>query len=408
MRLLLFEDEYTRRLNPLVHLRPVYDLIFGIRTIREKYQNIFEEEFETLHCREELAAVMMAQNPKAEINSYSADKYVLINGRSIITESVLQSIDDSEDALYLKDGVIAAAVLSGSNIDQLRAVKGKLLSRKDFPDLHEKEIECTWINYPWNLFLENGKEIIREFEGPGIHGKVHNGVNMLNDENIFIAEGAVIKPGVMLDAEEGPIIIDVDAHIMANAYLQGPLYIGKNSIIKAGAKIYEGTTIGDFCKVGGEVEEAIFHSYSNKQHDGFLGHSYLAMWVNLGAGTNNSDLKNNYGNVKFYVEGESLDTGTMFCGLVMGDHSKSGINTMFNTGTHVGISSNLYGSGFPPKFVPSFSWGGAEEMTTHQIDKAVATARLVMARRDVEMSSEEEALLKDVFEKTAPDRATYD
>lgn len=407
MRSVLFEDEHTRRLNPLVHLRPVYDLKFGIRTIREKYQKIFKDEFETLHCREELAAVMTNQNPKAEINSYSADKYIFINGRSIITESALKTIDESEDALYLNDGVVAAAVLSGGNIDEIRALKGMLLSRKDFPDLPEKEIECTWINFPWNLFLENGDEITREFEGPGIHGKVHNGVNMLNEENIYIAEGAIIKPGVALDAEEGPIIIDANAHIMANAYLQGPLYIGENSIIKAGAKIYEGTTIGEFCKVGGEVEESIFHSYSNKQHDGFLGHAYLAMWVNLGADTNNSDLKNNYGNVRFHVEGESIDTGTMFCGLVMGDHSKSGINTMFNTGTHVGIASNVYGSGFPPKFIPSFSWGGAEGMTSHQIDKAVVTARLVMARRNVELSSEEEALLKDVFEKTASDRAAY-
>jgi len=391
----------------LVHLRPVYDLKFGIRTIREKYQHIFNEEFETLHCREELVAVMTKQNPKAEINSYSADRYVFINGRSIITESVIQTIDESEDAIYLNDGVVTAAVLSGTDIEQIRAAKGKLLSRQDFPELPERQIECNWINFPWNLFLENGSEITREFEASGIHGKVHEGVNMLNRENIYIAEGAVMKPGVVLDAEEGPVIIDSNAQIMANAYLQGPVYIGESTVIKVGAKIYEGTTIGEFCKVGGEVEESIIHSYSNKQHDGFLGHAYLAMWVNLGAGTNNSDLKNNYGNVRFYVEGESIDTGTMFCGLVMGDHSKSGINTMFNTGTHVGIASNVYGSGFPPKFIPSFSWGGAEGMTGHKIDKAVATARLVMARRNVEMSSEEEDLLKDVFEKTSSERDEF-
>lgn len=388
----------------MVHLRPVYDLKFGIRTIREKYQIIFKEEFETLHCREELVAVMTKQNPKAEINSYSADKYFFINGRSIITKSVIEAIDESEDALYLNDGAVAAALLSGNNIERIKSAKGDLLSRQDFPNLRENEIECNWINYPWNLFLENGSEIIREFEGAGIHGKVHEAVYMISEENIYIAEGAVIKPGVVLDAEKGSIIIDSNAHIMANAYLQGPVYIGKNSTIKVGAKIYEGTSIGEFCKVGGEVEESIIHSYTNKQHEGFLGHSYLAMWVNLGADTNNSDLKNNYGNVSFYVEGESIDTGTMFCGLVMGDHSKSGINTMFNTGTHVGIASNVYGSGFQPKFVPSFSWGGAEGMTSHQIDKALSTARLVMARRNVEMFPEEEDLLRDVFEKAASER----
>jgi UDP-N-acetylglucosamine diphosphorylase/glucosamine-1-phosphate N-acetyltransferase len=154
------------------------------------------------------------------------------------------------------------------------------------------------------------------------------------------------------------------------------------------------------CKVGGEVEGAIIHSFSNKQHDGFLGHAYLGMWVNLGADTNNSDLKNNYGTVKVVIDGTQVDTGSMFMGLVMGDHSKSSINSMFNTGTVVGVSSNVFGSGFPPKSVPSFAWGGSEGMTTYEIERALDVARRVMGRRKVELTKAEEAVLRSVFEQT--------
>jgi UDP-N-acetylglucosamine diphosphorylase/glucosamine-1-phosphate N-acetyltransferase len=161
------------------------------------------------------------------------------------------------------------------------------------------------------------------------------------------------------------------------------------------------------CKVGGEVEGSIFQGYSNKQHDGFLGHSYICEWVNLGADTNNSDLKNNYGNVKVYVDGKIVDTGHQFVGLFMGDHSKAGINTMFNTGTVVGVSSNVFGAGFPPKFIPSFSWGGADKMIEYDIEKAVETAKAVMKRRDIKMTKEYETLLRKIFMETAPERSLF-
>jgi len=219
-----------------------------------------------------------------------------------------------------------------------------------------------------------------------------------------IGEGTKVKPGVVLDAENGPIYIGSNATIFSNAVIEGPAFVGDRSLIKIGAKIYENTSIGEVCKVGGEVEGSIIHSYSNKQHDGFLGHAYLGMWVNLGADTNNSDLKNNYGNVKMVIDGKAVDTGSMFMGLVMGDHSKSSINTMFNTGTVVGVSSNVYGSGFPPKAVPSFAWGGGGELTTYEIGKAIDVARRVMGRRKMELSPVEEAVLRHVFEQTKNER----
>jgi UDP-N-acetylglucosamine diphosphorylase/glucosamine-1-phosphate N-acetyltransferase len=209
----------------------------------------------------------------------------------------------------------------------------------------------------------------------------------------------------VLDAENGPIYIGKNVKILPNAVIEGPAYVGDGSLIKVSAKIYENTSIGPVCKVGGEVEASIIHAFSNKQHEGFIGHSYLGTWVNIGADTNNSDLKNDYGNVKVYVDGELIDSGSMFVGLIMGDHSKSGINLMFNTGTVVGVSCNIYGSGLPPKFVPSFSWGGAQDgFVTYRIDKAIEVARRVMARRNVQLTEIDEKLFRKIFELTEEER----
>jgi len=210
-------------------------------------------------------------------------------------------------------------------------------------------------------------------------------------------------PGVVIDAESGPVWIDDHAQIMPQAVLEGPLAVGANSIIKVGAKIYENTTIGPVCKVGGEVEESIFQSYSNKQHDGFLGHSYLGSWINLGADTNNSNLKNNYAEVQIwnYPQERLISTGRQFCGLIMGDHSKCGINTMFNTGTVIGVSANIFGSNFPRNFIPSFSWGGASGFITYALDKASETADLVMNRKNEDYTDEDRKIMKHIFEITS-------
>jgi len=178
-------------------------------------------------------------------------------------------------------------------------------------------------------------------------------------------------------------------------------------MMKIGAKIYGGTSVGEMCKVGGEVEGTIIHGYTNKQHDGFLGHSYIGKRVNLGAGTNNSDLKNNYGRVKVFVDGDFVDSGRMFVGLTMGDHSTTGIHTMFNTGSVVGVCCNVFGAGFPPKFIPSFSWGGGKEFSEYDLPKGIETARRMMARRQVEMGKSYEKMLRDVYRKTAEYRKRF-
>jgi UDP-N-acetylglucosamine diphosphorylase/glucosamine-1-phosphate N-acetyltransferase len=229
-------------------------------------------------------------------------------------------------------------------------------------------------------------------------------VHTIKPENIFIGKNAVVKPGVVLDASNGPIIIEEDVEIFPNAVIEGPCFIGKGSKIKSCATIYENVTIGNTCKIGGEVEQSVFMPYSNKQHSGFIGHAYIGSWVNLGADTNNSDLKNNYSTVKATIGGKEIETGLQFLGLMMGDHSKSAINTMFNTGTVVGFSCNIFGPGFPDKYIPSFSWGGAESMTTYDVNKSMQTAKVVMSRRKVEFTKADEEVFKTVFELTSNER----
>ena len=283
-------------------------------------------------------------------------------------------------AAHVADGVLDGAELLG--------------------ELPSRDVRAVLIEFPWDAVHRNGAMLSADFNrligNANREGTVHNGVQMLNPRSVHIAPGATVQPNVVLDAQDGPVWIDSGATIMAGAVLRGPIYIGRDSRVKIGAKLYEQTTIGPVCKVGGEVEGSIIHGYSNKQHDGFLGHAYLGSWVNLGADTNNSDLKNNYGNVQAFINGRKVDTGQRFVGLFMGDHSKCAINTMFNTGTIVGTNCNIFGAGMPPKFLPSFSWGGADGTVLFDIEKAMAVAAVVMGRRDVAFDARQKAVFEAV------------
>src|SRR5690606_9158863 len=223
-----------------------------------------------------------------------------------------------------------------------------------------------------------------------------------SEADLFIEEGAVIEASV-LNTKSGPIYIDKDAEIMESCSVRGPFYLGEHSQLKMGAKIYGAAVFGPQVKVGGEVNNAVIFGYSAKAHDGFLGNSVLGEWCNLGADTNNSNLKNNYAQVKVwsYVKEGFVPTGLQFCGLIMGDHSKSAINTMFNTGTVVGVSANIFGAGFPRNFVPSFSWGGPQGMQEYQLKQAVETAKLVYARRNMEFDQVEQGIFAAIFEETS-------
>jgi UDP-N-acetylglucosamine diphosphorylase/glucosamine-1-phosphate N-acetyltransferase len=407
----LFEDIYYSRLLPLVYFRPTYDLRCGILTLREKAINYFPKTPISLHCRSYLADLVRQQNPNLSVNEIKGKSCLFINGRVIVDSKFASHVSTDIDTLFVKGETIVAARVSGSKLEQLKNKLNDLYTFSNFNELLKKEVEARVINYPWDLIANNGEQLINDFnlltsnvDGSRIKGNVYSGAHLLNEKEIFIDEGAKIKPGAVLDAESGPIYIGKDAKIFPNAVIEGPAFIGEKTAIKIGAKIYENTSIGEVCKVGGEVEESIIHSYSNKQHDGFLGHANLGMWVNLGADTNNSDLKNNYGSVKVVINGEQVDSGSMFVGLTMGDHSKSSINTMFNTGTVVGVSSNVFGAGFPQKYIPSFSWGGAESMTTYDVERALDVAKRVMNRRKIKLTEVEAKVFKHIFDLTRDER----
>jgi UDP-N-acetylglucosamine diphosphorylase/glucosamine-1-phosphate N-acetyltransferase len=410
----LFEDSSYTRLLPLVYLRPVYDLRCGILTLREKILNCFPKIPITLQCRKYLADLVKQQNPYLLVNEIKEETCLFINGRVIMDSKLAVQLNVSADTIFMNGDEIIAAYLSGYNLELLCSRLSQVASFIDMHNVNVVNIDAKIVKYPWDLISYNGDQINCDYNfltqnnnGSKILGKVYEGAHLINKENIFIDEGASIKPGVVLDAEGGPIYIGKNAKIFPNAVIEGPAFIGNKTAIKIGAKIYENTSIGEVCKVGGEVEGCIIHSYSNKQHDGFLGHSYLAMWVNLGADTNNSDLKNNYGNVKVTINGEQINSGSMFVGLTMGDHSKAGINTMFNTGTVVGISSNVFGSGFPQKYIPSFSWGGTDSTIIYDIEKAIEVARRVMSRRNINLYDTEEKVIREVFNLTIDERKKF-
>ncbi|MFC1493323.1 GlmU family protein [candidate division KSB1 bacterium] len=412
MKLCIYEDQGYGSLYPATYLRPVYDLRCGFSSLKEKIISCHPDLHITLHCREDISK-LLSENCKHPVNKFEDDDYLFINGRVLYNSKLDEKIDLTKlDFLYFSENTVAAAVISAANINRISEVKDTPLQLKEiFPEFISIEVEADLIDYPWDLIYKNSDSIVNDFRSmvlkPVIKGRIDNGVYFVNENDIYIAETAVVKPGVVIDAEEGPVYIDDGVRIMPNAVIQGPAYIGKQTLIKAGARISGGTSIGDTCKVGGEIDSTIIQGYSNKQHDGFLGHSYLGEWVNIGADTNNSDLKNNYSSIKVIQNGRQVDTGKTFFGMIMGDHSKTGINTMFNTGTIVGSFCNIFGSDFPPKFIPSFTWGGKNSFQEYDLNKALETAKIVMSRRNLELSAEYECLISRLYRNTADDRASF-
>ena len=266
--------------------------------------------------------------------------------------------------------------------------------------------EFTLIERPWHIFLKNGEQIRSDFE-LATEGRKSLPVQdphtiVYNPENIFIEEGVKIKAAI-LNAEKGPIYLGKNSSVEEGAIVRGPFSIGEDSTVNANARMRGDITIGPHCKVGGEVSNSIIFGYSNKGHDGFLGNSVLGEWCNIGADTNISNLKNNYAKVKVwdFAKKGFTDTGEQFCGLLMADHSKTGINTMLNTGTVVGVGANIFGSGFPRAFIPSFAWGGAGGFTTFRMNKVKEMASVAMERRGGEFNEIEEQILQSIFDETA-------
>ncbi len=424
----LFEDDQVAPLRPLVDARAVYDLRLGIRSLLQTARDAFGQPATTLHVRAPLAAVT-AQRYDFPVNILPADDgLLLVNGRFVAAEGpaldrLRRAVRERESArAFVAKGTLVAAWLPDAAAAPEALASGDPITPDLFDHLPMETIEdATCIGRLWHLLDALAPALERDFAartGPynileTIHERsdasVHPRAIGVRPERIYIAPGATIRPGAILNAESGPIYIDRKATVMEQAVVRGPAYIGRKSQVKIGANI--GTAaIGTYSKVGGEVHDTVIHSYSNKAHAGFLGHAYLGRWCNLGADTNNSDLKNDYGTVSVYnaATGDFEDTGAQFVGLFMGDHSKTGINVSLNTGTVIGTFCNVYGSGLPPRFVPSFAWGSAAQgFTTYRLEKALRVAEAVMARRDHPLTDADRALLKHVFEQTQAERERH-
>ena len=385
MNYILFDGPARTALLPFTFTRPVADILIGILTIRQKWEMYLGSTTTTLteeYLSEKYPMVEMEQN-------------VMINASFLPNPTLVEMIQGlkSNQAIFKGDEVIAFF----TNDEQ---------EQVDFDtyEIIDYSEDCLTVQNTWDIFAKNDTALRADFELVTQDRKsqpIPKSVNVIASENIFIEEGAKLE-FVTLNASTGPIYIGKDAEIMEGSVIRGPFALCEGAGVKLASKVYGATTVGPYSKIGGEVNNSVLFAYSNKGHDGFLGNSVLGEWCNIGADSNNSNLKNNYEEVKLWsYETEGFaKTGLQFCGLMMGDHSKCGINTMFNTGTVVGVSANIFGSGFPRNFVPSFSWGGAGGFTTYTTSKAFATAKLVMSRRNVEFDEKEQAILEHVFEET--------
>lgn len=385
MNYILFDGEVRNALLPFTYTKPVADLRIGILTIREKWEKYLG--LTTTTITEEY---LMEKYPMVEM-----DENILINASFCPTKELVEKV------MSLKEN---EAIFQGESVIAFHTKDTQEEVNFDTYTQIEFEEDLLQVHHTWDIFSKNDIAIQQDFalltEGRKSQ-PIPETVQCLNRDQIFIEEGATLNFAI-LNADNGPIYIGKNAEVMEGSVVRGPFAMCENSVLKLSAKIYGATTLGPYCKVGGEVNNSVLMGYSSKAHDGFLGNSVLGEWCNLGADTNNSNLKNNYAEVKLwnYEVGRFSPTGLQFCGLMMGDHSKCGINTMFNTGTVVGVSANIYGSGFPRNFVPSFSWGGAAGFITYRLNKVFEVAEVVMSRRKLKLEDVDKKILEAVFEQT--------
>ncbi|UXP33338.1 putative sugar nucleotidyl transferase [Reichenbachiella agarivorans] len=386
MNIALIDLAHQRsKLYPLTQTRPIADLRIGILTIREKWEKRLNTNISFL-AHSSLAEKFPPLHPSFDL---------IINGAICPNDELITAIQNLCDNTVLCKGEI------------LLAAKGSFNSSETLENLdlavEEYLGDCVHIDRTWDLFLNNAHEIQQDFDLL-TKGRTSETISdpytiVYGKENVFLEEGVNIKAAI-LNAENGPIYLAKDSEIQEGATIRGPFALGEGARINMNSKIREGSTIGPGCKVGGEVSNSILYGNSNKAHDGFLGNSVLGEWCNLGADTNNSNLKNNYAKVTMWdeISRDFIDTGLQFCGLIMGDHSKSAINTMFNTGTTVGVCANVYGAGFPRTRIPSFAWGGVRSMLVYDFDKAIETVDIVMKRKGQTMEQADVNLLRSIFE----------
>jgi UDP-N-acetylglucosamine diphosphorylase / glucose-1-phosphate thymidylyltransferase / UDP-N-acetylgalactosamine diphosphorylase / glucosamine-1-phosphate N-acetyltransferase / galactosamine-1-phosphate N-acetyltransferase len=427
MNICIFEDAGVYNLSPVNDLRHTSELVCGAFTLKEKLENILSGEKHrfAFHVRKPLENLCREKYKGLKINSLPGENILFLNSRIIYSkdfiDGLLLTLDEFENIVLLKGKTICAAYISTVKSG---FIKNKVESKAeknilDYNDFHKsglKEVqvkdlnideneELKFIDYPSDLVLHHEKEIESDLQILLKKSKslksARTRTEIINGKRVFISAGCKINSHSVLDASKGDIYISPDVIIEPFSFISGPVYIGEGSTVRAGTKLYGPLRLGAHCKVSGEITCSVIHSYFNKQHHGFLGHSYLCEWVNLGAGTTTSNLKNNYSQIVIDYKGRKIDTGSIFLGSIIGDHTKTGINSMLNTGSIIGISSNLFGGAYQPKNVRAFSWGDSYSGKTdiYDIDKAVSTAKISMKRRNVQMSQAYEDLLKYYFKK---------
>lgn len=396
MNYILFDDQASEQLLPFTFTRPSACLMVGIWTIAEKWEYQLGRSLSYKPFRKYLSvkypAILETDN-------------VYINGRLLPDNNLLQAIQTLGVGEMICTGSLVLAIRTTALLEQFDVERLSLTGIRSLDYTDTFRI----LQYPEDIFRMNGDEIKRDFTSitTGRNSLTPDASNrIVNAGDVFLEEGATVVNAI-LNASAGPIYIGKDAEVMDGAIIRGPFSLGAHSAIKMGAKIYGDTSIGPHCKIGGEVTNSVVLGYSNKGHDGFMGNSVIGHWCNWGADTNNSNLKNNYEIVKLWdeVTGRFRSTGLTFCGLMMGDHSKCGINTMFNTGTVVGVGANIFGSGFPRNFLPSFAWGGPQGMDTFKLPKFFQTAEKVMERRGLALNEVEKEILTTIYNETAKHRS---
>ncbi len=396
MNYILFDDKTWEQLLPLTFTRPVAEIRLGILTIKSKWEKYLQSS-----CSYFTKDYLQKKYP-IEME----DDNLFINSSLLPTAEIISEIETLEMGQVLKcDDLVFALRLNKDQAEKFDP------SNCNYNQTIQTISEWQKINHPWDIFEMNGEGIDLDFKiiTKGRKSQpLSKTNNIIGDHDIFLERGAVVEYAT-INVKNGPVYIGKGAEVMENSCIRGPFALCTQSVVKMGAKIYGPTTIGPYSKVGGELNNVVIFGYSNKAHDGFLGNSVIGEWCNLGADTNNSNLKNNYAEVKLwnYQTERFAKTGLQFCGLIMGDHSKCGINTMFNTGTVVGVAANIFGDGFPRNFIPSFSWGGAHGFAECRIDTAFEIAQRVMERRGIDFNRDEQNILENIFHQTAKYRESF-
>lgn len=397
MQICFFEDSLSGSLKPLTLTRPCDDLRAGILKIHAKWSLRLKSDSFTRILKPKMEGVFNAP----EINE--EDVCIWINGRFLPDPNVIKIIDSLiEDEGLVLQNIPVVVKMSGSRSARLFKAGNINTSDIDFEDIESGRL----LTNPWSIFRVNAEEIEKDIELlPGlkrINPSEFEGVFFNNPTQIYCGKNVQIEPGTVLNASDGPVVLMDDSLVMAGCLVRGPFVLGEHSVLKMGAKVYGGSTIGPHCKIGGEINNVVFQGFSNKAHDGFLGNSVIGEWCNFGADTNNSNLKNNYSNVRVtdWESGKEVDTELQFCGLVMGDHSKTAINTVLNTGTVCGVSSNIFSGTFPPKLIKSFRWMGPKGEDIFKFDKAMEVAERMMKRRGLSLTPEYRAMMRFIFEKS--------